>query len=161
VETGTFYGDTLYALRYTFDKLYSIELSEDFYRRAVKRFADEPKIHLQQGDSGEVLAEVLKLVDGPALFWLDGHYSGGTTALGAEARPILRELRQIAKQPLRDKHLIVVDDARLFDGTGGYPTITDFRVEAQHLGFTHVEVTNDMIVLSSGCQLLHESRAFL
>jgi len=147
VETGTYYGETLSALRGSFDDLYSIELSEDFYRRATKRFRGDSKIHLWQGDSGEVLTEVLKLVDMPALFWLDGHYSGEPTAIGAEMTPIFRELKQISEQPLQDKHLIVVDDARLFNGTDGYPTMEEFLTEARRLGFTQIELANDMILL--------------
>jgi hypothetical protein len=149
VQTGTFYGETLTALRRTFDELYSVELSHELYGRAAKRFAGDPKIHLRHGDSGRVLSEVLKRVDKPALFWLDGHYSGGPTALGDEVTPILRELRQIAQQSSYCQHLIVVDDARLFDGTDGYPTMQDLKAEAIRLGFTQIDVASDMILLKA------------
>lgn len=147
VETGTYFGDTVDALQDAFETLHSIELSDEFYRRATRRFAGNPKVRLWHGDSGDVLADVLTLVDRPALFWLDGHYSGGATALGKDVTPILRELRLIAGHFLRTSHLVVVDDARLFDGTGGYPTMQDLQSEARRLGFGGIEVANDMIVL--------------
>jgi hypothetical protein len=149
VETGTLYGETLSALRDSFDKLYSIELSKELYQRALRRFAGDAKIRLLQGDSGDMLADLVKQVDRPALFWLDGHYSGGPTALGREVTPVLRELEQIALVPSRKDHLVVVDDARLFDGTGGYPTIKEFENQAKRLGFAQVNSERDMILLKA------------
>ena len=152
VETGTCYGDTLRALRPLFVELHSIELSPELHRQAVERFARDGKIRLWHGDSGEVLSEVLQHVDEPAMFWLDGHYSEGPTALGSEATPILRELALIADHRLRSSHLIVVDDARYFDGTNGYPTLAELRAAAAGLGFDRIDVANDMIVLSAASQ---------
>lgn len=150
VETGTYYGDTLQALHRSFSKLYSIELSVELYRQAVLRFADYPKIWLWNGDSGEVIADVLECVDKPAIFWLDGHYSGGMTALGTEVTPVFRELKLISGHPLRAWHLVVIDDARLFDGTDGYPTIEALSTEAKRLGFVHIDIKDDMVLLAAG-----------
>ena len=60
VETGTYYGETLRRLRRCFDQLHSIELSVEFHRRAKERFAGDSKIHLWQGDSGEILVPVIE-----------------------------------------------------------------------------------------------------
>ena len=147
IETGTLYGETLHALRDTFEQLHSIELSSELYEAAKRRFAGVDKIHLWFGDSGEVLRQVLTVVDRPAMFWLDGHYSGGPTALGKEATPIVRELGLVSRHRLHASNVVVIDDARLFDGTGGYPTLDHLRREALRLGFTQFSVTNDMIVL--------------
>jgi hypothetical protein len=147
VETGTLYGETLHALRDSFDQLHSIELSRELYEGAKRRFAGDRKIHLWFGDSGEVLSHVLTLVDRPAMFWLDGHYSGGPTALGSEATPIVRELGLVSRHQLHCSNVVVIDDARLFDGTGDYPTLDHLRREAMRLGFTQFKVINDMIVL--------------
>ena len=51
VETGTFLGDMLAAMRDDFDSLTSIELSEELHSRAKRRFAGDPKITLLHGDS--------------------------------------------------------------------------------------------------------------
>ena len=149
VESGTYYGETLGALRCRFEELHSIELSDDFYQRAVKRFAHDLKIHLWHGDSGHVLANVATRIHGRALFWLDGHYSGGSTALGCEVTPIMRELKIIAAMPARSDHLVVVDDARLFNGTDGYPTMQQLCSEAAALGLTQINLANDMILLQA------------
>jgi len=89
-------------------------------------------VHIHQGDSGEVLGAVIAPLEEPCLFWLDGHYSGGITALGAESTPILRELEAIAAHPI-PAHVILIDDARCFTGTDGYPTIDDLGALARRL----------------------------
>src|SRR4051812_24567471 len=75
VETGTFLGDTIDYFKHKFNKLYSIELSEDLAARAVKRFEAQNNVSIIQGDSGKVLETLIPSLKEPALFWLDGHYS--------------------------------------------------------------------------------------
>lgn len=135
VETGTFYGDTVAALRGAFDRLHSIELDDTLFAAAQERFAGDRKIALWHGDSGEVLERVLAAVDAPALFWLDGHYSGGGTGRGVEDTPILRELQHIARHPQRERHHIIIDDARLFDGSNSYPRAAEMGKLTGRLGF--------------------------
>jgi hypothetical protein len=67
------------------------------------------------------LADVVKGLTAPAAFWLDGHYSGGVTADSGGDAPILRELQAVLTSSI--DHLVLIDDARLFDGTNGYPTL--------------------------------------
>ncbi|MCW3090873.1 MAG: hypothetical protein JWP81_1942 [Ferruginibacter sp.] len=77
VETGTFLGDTVECFREKFDKIITVELSEELATKAKARFADDPKISILQGDSDVILAQLLKDMQEPVLFWLDGHYSSG------------------------------------------------------------------------------------
>jgi hypothetical protein len=126
VETGTFLGDMVYANRDNFERIYSIELDERLHREAQHRFARWPHITILQGDSAEVLPRVLRELDEPALFWLDGHYSGGFTARGREDTPVRQELQQIANHRVHG-HIILVDDARCFGSDPGYPTLDELR----------------------------------
>jgi hypothetical protein len=121
VETGTYLGDTLYTLSSDFQRLYSIELSTHYYQLAKRRFKNFSQIQLLQGDSGAVLKELVPTLDAPAIFWLDGHYSGGLTAKGEKECPVFEELSSIFSSPF--SHLIFIDDARLFIGENDYPTI--------------------------------------
>ncbi len=145
VETGTFRGDMIAAMLGRFETIYSIELSEEFHRAACERFATQPHVRLVQGDSGEKLAEVVEQLDGPALFWLDGHYSGGNTAQAEIDTPIFGELATLfAQQPLR--HVILIDDARLFGSDPGYPTIEQLqKFVSQHAPGAGFVVANDAI----------------
>ena len=121
VETGTYLGDMVEAQRDHFKKIYSIELSEKLFNKALKRFKDHLHIKILHGDSSIVLNKLMNEIDKPALFWLDGHYSHGMTAKGEKECPVPEELTTILKSSL--PHIILIDDARLFNGTHDYPTI--------------------------------------
>jgi hypothetical protein len=123
VETGTHLGDMVENCKNSFEEIYSIELSNDFYNKAKVRFAGDTNVHLYEGDSGSVIREVLPLLSKPVLFWLDAHYSGESTARGESDTPIVKELDYIlrnCKQPF----CILIDDARLFVGKHDYPRIS-------------------------------------
>ena len=122
IETGTFFGDMLAALRDDFDALTTIELDVALAARATRRFADEPKITVIQGDSDCVLPTLLATLEQPALFWLDGHFSGGVTAKGKTDTPIIAELNHLFAAARRD-HVVLIDDARLFGTAAAYPSL--------------------------------------
>ena len=146
IETGTYRGDMIYAEKDHFDKIYSIELDEILFRKAVNKFRKYPHITILQGDSSVLLHEVVSKLDEPALFWLDAHYSGGITAKGDKECPIFEELKSIFASKYH--HIILIDDARCFNGTRDYPTITELteNVVKNRPGYT-VEVKDDFIRL--------------
>ena len=120
VETGTFMGQMVEAMKPHFRELYSIELSEELHARAASLFARDPHVHLVRGDSADVLPDILARISEPCLFWLDGHFSGGITAQGSQDYPVLKELEHIGRHPVKH-HVILIDDARLFLGTPSAP----------------------------------------
>jgi hypothetical protein len=126
VETGTYFGDMVEAMTRSFDRIYSIELGADLHRRAEERFRSSRHIKILHGDSAIVLGRVITEITGPALFWLDGHYSGDITAKGSKDTPIIDELRVILTAPERG-HVIVIDDARCFGGDPSYPSIPELE----------------------------------
>lgn len=137
VETGTFFGDTVESFREKFDTIISIELSEDLANKAKARFAGDPKISILQGDSSVILAQLLKDMPTPVLFWLDGHYSSEffigdefiKTAKGENNTPIVKELDIIFQSGVPS--VILVDDARLFTGRDDYPTIEQVKMQVK------------------------------
>ncbi|MBU0571100.1 MAG: hypothetical protein KJ995_08305 [Candidatus Omnitrophica bacterium] len=126
VETGTFYGDMVEAMKGVFDRLYTIEIDEELYEKAKKRFKGVRHIELIHGDSGVELMNLMNKINEPALFWLDGHYSGGVTAKGEKDTPIYEELRHILNAPDRG-HVIIIDDARCFGADPVYPSIEKLK----------------------------------
>ena len=144
VETGTYLGDMVEAQRAHFEKIYSIELSEKLFNRAKKRFKNYSHITILQGDSGIVLNKLIPGIDQPALFWLDGHYSGGITAKAEKECPVREELETILKSSL--PHIILIDDARLFNGTQDYPTTEEIKSIIEKSGNSYsLEVKDDII----------------
>jgi hypothetical protein len=126
IETGTGLSDMVTAVRNDFDRIFSIELSEDLFRQAVKKFAGEKHITIVHGDSAQVMPEILRRVDVPCLFWLDGHYSAGITAKGEKETPIWKDLGHISKHPVKN-HVILIDDASLFVGKNDYPDMESIQ----------------------------------
>jgi hypothetical protein len=124
VETGTYFGDMVEAMRAHFDRIYSIELSADLYEKAMVRFASANNIELIHGDSGSEIKRIVNKVNQPVLFWLDGHYSAGVTARGAKDTPIYEELHHILNSD-NIGHVIIIDDARLFGEDPAYPSIEE------------------------------------
>lgn len=123
VETGTYLGSMIFAQRKLFRKIYSVELSKELHQNAQKRFRKYSHIHLLHGNSGEVLEKLVPELAEPALFWLDGHYSGGITAMSD--CPVEAELAAILKSPLH--HVMLIDDARCFTGTSDYPSVEQIQ----------------------------------
>lgn len=126
VETGTYLGDMIFALRHRFKAIISIELSNDLCDRAQQRLFEFPHISIIQGDSSEVLPDILDGLKVPTLFWLDGHYSAGNTALGERETPVSAEMEAILNHPVPG-HVVLIDDARNFDGTHDYPMLSSLR----------------------------------
>lgn len=126
VETGTFLGSMIQATQADFDRIVSIELDPWLSARAQRKFRSAGHISVLQGDSASRLASVLAVVSQPCLFWLDAHYSGGITARGPVDTPIVDELGQILRHPLAG-HVVLVDDARCFNGEMGYPAMADLE----------------------------------
>ena len=102
----------------------SVKLITLYKKAAVK--VDGKNVELIQGDSGEELASLVTSLKGPALFWLDGHYSGGDTARGEEDTPIYKELGHILGCG-ETGHVIIIDDAHLFGVDPSYPTMEELE----------------------------------
>jgi SAM-dependent methyltransferase len=150
VETGTFTGETVAALAPLVRRIVSIELDDRMYEAARRRFAGQPHIELLHGDSGRLLPEVLASIKEPALFWLDGHYTGGESARTDVDSPIVAEVAALLQHPVRG-HVVLIDDAREFTGRDGYPTIEQLRARilASQPG-ARVTVADDIIRWQAG-----------
>ena len=122
VESGTYYGDMVEAMKGFFDVVYSIELSTELFAKAQNRFRKDENVSIIQGDSGCEIGKIVANLEVPALFWLDGHYSSGETAKGSKDTPIFEELESVLASKGID-HVILIDDARCFGTDPSYPTI--------------------------------------
>ena len=148
IETGTFKGGVPHRMLETngnfnpFEKLYTIELSEDICRVASKRYklfmehdgdlskfnlhTDEKdkffsgseyyfdnKLKLICGDSPKVLEDILLNIDEPVCCWLDAHAGASKYARGDCDVPLLKELDVISNHHIKN-HIIAIDDAHMF-----------------------------------------------
>ncbi len=150
IETGTYYGDKINALKHLFFKIISIELDKELYEKAKQRFKDYSNIEIIQGDSSEILPKILPGISETILFWLDAHYSRGITVRGKNETPILDELKAILNNHPKE-NIILIDDARLFIGENDYPTVDeliDYLRKNNNLNFNY-KIENDIIIIQS------------
>jgi hypothetical protein len=123
IETGTYRGDMVDAMLNQFKEIFSIELSRILFEKAKKKFSGYSHVHIMCGQSGELLPEILRNVMQPCIFWLDAHWSGGSTAKGELETPIIQELKCILNHRNAENHVLLIDDARCFTGENDYPTL--------------------------------------
>lgn len=145
VETGTYKGETPAMLINDFDELHTIELSDELYKMVTEKFAGT-KVQTHHGNSAKVLPAIIKDINEPILFWLDGHYSNAPfCAKGDLETPIIQELSGI----FNDKnlpHVILIDDARCFGTEKDYPSIKQFKkMIFSHRPKANIEIFEDII----------------
>ncbi len=144
VETGTYYGEMVAAMRGRFDEIYSVEYDHALAVRAAQKFARWPHIHILEGDSALKIPEILSKLERPALFWLDAGYYGWAGLQGDKQR-LTTELESILGHRIK-QHVILMDDARGLNGQNGAPTVEQLkqRIDAQFPGHA-IEVKHDIL----------------
>jgi hypothetical protein len=124
VETGTFLGKTTEVARHIFEKVYTIEVKEDLYKKARNKFIPYPNVTCYLGDSSLLLEDICITLDKPTCFWLDGHYSAGITGMGTKEVPLYEEL-DLIMQHCKVPCIILIDDCRLFETSVTKKNIND------------------------------------
>lgn len=117
VETGTYDGDAIAAVRHEFEWLHTIELDPDRHAKAAKRFAGDERIAVHHGNAPEVLRRLAPELEGrPVVYWLDAHWCEGVADPGTGQCPLLDELESIGS--LGPDSVLLIDDARLLARRG-------------------------------------------
>jgi hypothetical protein len=147
IETGTYFGDTTYAVRNYFKSIFTIEIQDQFFLEAKKRFQYSPHIKVVHGNSRDKLGGLSKNIGERILFWLDGHYNNSYESPENKITPIVEELEIILNHGIKD-HIILIDDARLFIGTNGYPALEDLRKFVfEKSKNANIQIEHDMILI--------------
>jgi hypothetical protein len=143
IETGSYIGDGIqYAIEAGFKNIYSIELSDKYYNICKERYKNNENIHLIKGDTCDVLFDLIKDINEPITFWLDGHNSGGDTALGKYNNPLIQELEQIKQHHIKT-HTIIIDDMNCW---------TDFNM----YGFIKCDIVNKVMEINNNYNISYE-----
>lgn len=112
IETGTYYGNTAVWASKIFESVYTIEYSSSLYEQAKEKYRDFNNIIFLSGDSRRELEKLINSVKQSTIFWLDAHWSGGSTYGQSDQCPLIEEIK-IINSSTSDNY-IFIDDARLF-----------------------------------------------
>jgi hypothetical protein len=153
VETGTFEGDTVAELAAGFKEVYSVELSPDYFAKALSRLEKIANVTLTLGDSREFLARLRpELSARSVLYYLDAHWCVAANTAGDRSQcPLLEEIAAIGN--LGESSVILIDDARLFlapppepHDVTQWPTFDEVVTALRRLSDRHeIMVVNDVI----------------
>jgi hypothetical protein len=145
IETGTHMGNTAVWAAGEFVEVITIESSPHYHQLADEKFS-LPNVRALLGNSWEILQRLE--IDAPALFWLDAHWSPDLEGeRPVVICPVLDELAVINESTL--SHAILIDDARLFGNTPGWPKLDDVKRMAQMNG-RKVWIEEDVIFAVPG-----------
>ncbi len=126
IETGTCTGMTCYMLQHCFKSLVTIEAMEALHTSAKSLYhaTSANNVRALLGNSAEHLENLVIEAPGEkCCFFLDAHYSYGPTSNHYGICPLIRELNAIFTRFLGAT--IVIDDMRLMNGQGEYPTFNE------------------------------------
>lgn len=147
IKTGTFREDMIAATEGRFKKVISFEVFEPLANAAKGRFRNDPNVEVVTGDSATELPAVLARTSSPAIFWLDGHYSGPGTGKATSETPLLAELAHIRRLRADFRDVVIIDDARAFGTESDYPQLERFLHDAAAHFESVALVTNDSIFM--------------
>ena len=141
------------AVQGSFDRVVSIELSQELWAEAANRFADQPHVQILQGDSAEQLRTLSpEFQSKNVLYWLDAHWCVADGTAGELSQcPLLQELQAINR--LNNGSVVLIDDARLFlapplapHEISQWPAFNEIVKALQGLSANHeLMIVNDVI----------------
>jgi hypothetical protein len=146
VETGTDIGVSTAHAAGIFERVVTIDIRADHRMEAKNRCAGYSNVEFREGDSRDVLADVITSLDRPSLFWLDAHAAPGLYG-ERDDWPAVDEINIINRSALL--HCSRIDDAHCFGPGSPYPACpTLAQIEdAALIGGYACQVAHDVIVL--------------
>jgi hypothetical protein len=138
IETGTLFGNGTQMLSEVFKKVYTIEIQDELWNNATKRFENNKNIKCLKGDSADIIPLLKNDISENVVFFLDAHWSGdssvdwinsswkgynintgcrGDTKIPENQNPLDKEL-DIIMRLYNQSVIIYIDDMEKFDKSG-------------------------------------------
>jgi hypothetical protein len=135
IETGSHRGHGSIFWASIFNKVYSIELSEDLYSYCVSNHNHINNLKFYKGSSPKILENLINEVNEPYFLFLDAHGSGGDTTfdpeVGRHGSPVLDEIKSVR---LNIPKFIVIDDYIDFINIPTYPKLNEIEEQVKKIG---------------------------
>jgi len=126
VETGTYLGGTVIAMKNYFDQVWTIEVSQEVHEEFRKAHPDLPEhVTALVGKSYDLLPEISDYLEGTTVFWLDAHGSTWGNefdgpSVDVPESSVLKELEIIFANK-HDGDVVLIDDTNIFGTYGWMP----------------------------------------
>ncbi|MCP1381209.1 hypothetical protein [Runella salmonicolor] len=131
IETGTFYGGTTIWASKIFDRVKTIEYSNDIFNITKEKYKELQNVDFIFGDSRKELKDIVAALEAPALFWLDAHWCSFGSYGEKDQCPLLEELDIINSSEF--EHFLLIDDARLFLSPPPLPNLLEYYPNIQQI----------------------------
>lgn len=139
VESGTLFGHTALHASYWFDNVTTIELSSALHQKAVRNLAHRPNVTCLEGNSGELLGDLVSELSGSTLFFLDGHWSGDNTVDWNDAG-------KFNGYPLETA---IISDPKMSDTQRQKPLISELKAIAENSAGKTAVLMDDWVYLGT------------
>lgn len=152
-ETGTYMGSTSIRSASMFNKVITVELNNELFKKALEKFENLQlkNIIIYNNNSENIIKDYCNNAKESTVFWLDAHYSAGVTSGKDVPSPLLTELKSIMNSEL--EHFIIVDDVRFIcinmsDSIHRYPSIIEITDAVKECGSKYeISIFNDCLFL--------------
>lgn len=126
VETGVGNGDgVMEAQKHPFKHIISIEIMAEQVRRMREKFKDDPRVQIVEGNTLDILPNLLRVTNQNICFWLDAHFPGADIGMGRHDDQMDDKIRLPLEEELfliRDlrtgKDVVLFDDLKIYRNQG-------------------------------------------
>ncbi len=148
IETWTFKGETTRFLANNFPSVHTVEPSALLIENAQNKLQGYKNINFHKGTSEEVFEDICASLKGDLCFWLDGHYSSGSTYKAHLSTPIKHELEVIKKHLSSFNNVVIlIDDVRCsFRENTDYPSLNYYVDWANSINFNW-SIEHDIFII--------------
>ena len=132
IETGTYQGETAIWASKHFDKIVTIEFSEEIFNQTYDKYTDFKNVNFLFGDSRKCLEQILPDVQ-QSIIWLDAHWCSNGSYGEKDQCPLVTEIELINR--FDKDHVILIDDARLFLAPPPLPNSMQYYPDLNQIQF--------------------------
>ena len=168
IETGTWHGAAVdYALKFNFEKIFSIELLKLYYDGCVEKFKNNNNVILLNNTSPVGLKKILNENEvGNTIFWLDAHlpnfYDKSMSNDYAKDKelliPLEEELKIIVENKDVSNDVFIMDDLRIYEKGNFRKGEWSKVIDSGHGG---IEFVFNLLVETHNIQRIYDDEGYI
>jgi hypothetical protein len=162
IETGTLYGEGVdYALQQGFSNIITIDIDPELVLLAKQKYKYNSNVTVLEGNSFDVLNDIIPTINHNCLFWLDAHFPGAdlhkqayNSVENLDIRmPLEKELEIIKKYRYSYDDVIISDDLWLYEDED----LIECGTLENHMKKCGINLTKEQIVCGKNLDFIREN----